>query len=156
MTNLFFLPFVGHDYSAGGIFGKRVMILGESHYCGEKCADCGVAGKAGDCAAFTTNVIKAYLNPNTERERWMSTYLKDTRPTGMSGNAYGSRSCSSTSCKWRWTRHDKRVRRNNIFRRKGLSMRCWTNTCPNISSYGARGFGAFCPVTGDGEKRRTS
>ena len=79
MTNLFFLPFVGHDYSAGGIFGKRVMILGESHYCGEKCADCGVAGKAGDCAAFTTNVIKAYLNPNTERERWMSTYLKFER-----------------------------------------------------------------------------
>ena len=79
MTNLFFLPFVGYDYSSGGIFGKRVMILGESHYCGEKCADCGVAGKAGDCAAFTTNVIKAYLNPNTERERWMSTYLKFER-----------------------------------------------------------------------------
>ena len=33
MTNLFFLPFVGHDYSAGGIFGKRVMVLFENHHC---------------------------------------------------------------------------------------------------------------------------
>lgn len=79
MTNLFFLPFVGHDYSSGGIFGKRVMVLGESHYCGEKCADCGKVGKAGDCAAFTTNVIKTYLDPDTEREPWMNTYLKFER-----------------------------------------------------------------------------
>lgn len=79
MTNLFFLPFVGRDYSTGGIFGKRVMVLGESHYCGEKCADRGVAGKAGDCAAFTTNVIKTYLDPDTEREPWMNTYLKFER-----------------------------------------------------------------------------
>ena len=79
MTNLFFLPFVGYDYSSGGIFGKRVMVLGESHYCGEKCADCGKVGKAGDCAAFTTNVIKTYLDPDTEREPWMNTYLKFER-----------------------------------------------------------------------------
>ena len=28
-------------YARGGIFGKRIMILGESHYCDECCSDCG-------------------------------------------------------------------------------------------------------------------
>ena len=32
-SNIFFQPFVGKDYANGGIFGKRIMILGESHYC---------------------------------------------------------------------------------------------------------------------------
>lgn len=79
MENVFFLPFVGRDYLSGGIFGRRVMVLGESHYCGEKCADCGVAGKAGDCAAFTSGVIERYLDPKAEREPWMNTYLKFER-----------------------------------------------------------------------------
>lgn len=34
-SNIFFQPFVGKDYANGGIFGKRIMILGESHYCDE-------------------------------------------------------------------------------------------------------------------------
>ena len=28
-------------YARGGILGKRIMILGESHYCDEGCSDCG-------------------------------------------------------------------------------------------------------------------
>ncbi|WP_293589314.1 hypothetical protein [Prevotella sp.] len=40
-SNIFFQPFVGKDYANGGIFGKRIMILGESHYCDEGCCDCG-------------------------------------------------------------------------------------------------------------------
>ena len=40
-SNIFFQPFVGMDYANGGIFGKRIMVLGESHYCDESCADCG-------------------------------------------------------------------------------------------------------------------
>ena len=35
-SNIFFQPFVGNDYANGGIFGKRIMILGESHYCDEE------------------------------------------------------------------------------------------------------------------------
>ena len=31
-NNIFFQPFVGKDYADGGIFGKRIMVLGESHY----------------------------------------------------------------------------------------------------------------------------
>lgn len=38
---LFFRPFVGSSYADGGLFGKRIMVLGESHYCDEGCADCG-------------------------------------------------------------------------------------------------------------------
>jgi len=34
-SNIFFQPFVGKDYANGGIFGKRIMILGESYYCDE-------------------------------------------------------------------------------------------------------------------------
>lgn len=41
MANNFFQPFVGKDYASGGIFGKRIMVLGESHYCDEGCADSG-------------------------------------------------------------------------------------------------------------------
>jgi len=31
MSKLFFRPWVGSAYATGGIFGKRVMVLGESH-----------------------------------------------------------------------------------------------------------------------------
>ena len=39
---VFFHPWVGSDYFSGGIFGKRIMVLGESHYCAEACEKCGV------------------------------------------------------------------------------------------------------------------
>ena len=62
MSNVFFKPFVGSAYSSGGIFGKRVMILGESHYCEEGCADCGNARARLECCAFTNGVVSDYLN----------------------------------------------------------------------------------------------
>ena len=43
MNSIFFRPWVGSAYTTGVIFGKRVMILGESHYCEEGCTDCGNA-----------------------------------------------------------------------------------------------------------------
>ncbi|MEE1290018.1 MAG: hypothetical protein UHW86_03180 [Spirochaetota bacterium] len=33
MVNVYFLPFVGSEYDSGGIFGKKILILGESHHC---------------------------------------------------------------------------------------------------------------------------
>ncbi len=51
--NIFFQPFVGMDYANGGIFGKRIMILGESHYCDESCADCGDCRLHRECMGFT-------------------------------------------------------------------------------------------------------
>lgn len=75
----FFLPWVGAQYfSGGGMFGRRIMVLGESHYCGVSCSECGV-NHYGKCNNFTTQVIRDYLDQNNKREGWMSTYLKFER-----------------------------------------------------------------------------
>ncbi len=74
----FFHPWVGPNYSTGGIFGKRIMVLGESHYCGENCADCGSDFNCG-CNQFTPMRVMDYLDRSNEREGWMSTYLKFER-----------------------------------------------------------------------------
>lgn len=76
---IFFQPFVGRDYYSGGIFGKRIMVLGESHYCEEGCRDCGSVASHGECTSFTNGVVDDYLNENLARERWMNTFLKFER-----------------------------------------------------------------------------
>lgn len=78
-NNIFFQPFVGKNYANGGIFGKRIMILGESHYCDEECADCGDCRLHGECMGFTQQVLDDYLNENKERQNWMRTFLKFER-----------------------------------------------------------------------------
>jgi hypothetical protein len=40
MTNVFFRPWVGENYKAKGFNGKRILVLGESCYCGT-CPGCG-------------------------------------------------------------------------------------------------------------------
>ena len=70
-NNIFFQPFVGKDYASGGIFGKRIMVLGESHYCDKGCSDCGISRAHPECADFTKRVIADYLDPRNEREGWM-------------------------------------------------------------------------------------
>lgn len=77
--NTFFQPHVGKNYTTGGIFGKRIMVLGESHYCDEKCKDCGLFAEHRSCTKFTNNVINDYLNEDKKRERWMNTFLKFER-----------------------------------------------------------------------------
>ena len=67
-NNIFFQPFVGKDYASGGIFGKRIMVLGESHYCDEECADCGDYRLHRECAGFTQGVLRDYLDEGTERQ----------------------------------------------------------------------------------------
>ena len=69
-SNIFFQPFVGKDYANGGIFGKRIMILGESHYCEEECVDCGDCRLHRECMDFTQHVLDDYLNENKERQNW--------------------------------------------------------------------------------------
>ena len=78
-SNIFFQPFVGKDYVNGGIFGKRIMILGESHYCDESCTDCGDCQLHRECMNFTQQVLDDYLNDNKERQNWMRTFLKFER-----------------------------------------------------------------------------
>ena len=60
-SNIFFQPFVGKDYVNGGIFGKRIMILGESHYCDESCTDCGDCQLHRECMNFTQQVLDEVL-----------------------------------------------------------------------------------------------
>lgn len=65
-----FLPYVGADYESGGIFSKRIMALGDSHYC-EKASDA--------VPSLTRDVIEYYLDPASENEGWMQTYRKFER-----------------------------------------------------------------------------
>ena len=76
---IFFRPFVGSAYAGGGMFGKRIMVLGENHYCDEGCADCGECLRHRECMDFTNGVVKQYLDDGTERQRWMQTFLKFER-----------------------------------------------------------------------------
>ncbi len=73
MSEIFFKPFVGKSYEKG-LFGKRVMILGESHY--------GEDGEGFTCD-MTQAVLKIYLeyrlNKNGKHQRWMNTFLKFER-----------------------------------------------------------------------------
>lgn len=77
--NIFFEPYVGNDYHNGGIFGKRIMVLGESHYCDENCTDCGKLSSHRKCANFTKNVVNDYLDQRKERKSWMNTLVKFER-----------------------------------------------------------------------------
>lgn len=70
MNTIKFLPFVGENYSKGGIFGKRIMVLGDSHYC---------ANESDAIPTLTQDVIKCYLDPLSENENWMQTYRKFER-----------------------------------------------------------------------------
>lgn len=54
------------------------MVLGDSHYCGEDCKECGANFNC-HCNEFTSDVVRAYLDQDNEREGWMSTYLKFER-----------------------------------------------------------------------------
>lgn len=53
MKNVFFKPWVGRNYETGGIFGKKILVLGEAHLC-DGCNDCGRVENAEECADFTS------------------------------------------------------------------------------------------------------
>lgn len=79
------LPFVGDQYSYGISFndngelvlgteakpGKKVLVLGESHYCDEDLSD-------EELSSFTREVLDCYLK-SEERYSWMRTFLKFER-----------------------------------------------------------------------------
>ena len=78
-NNIFFMPYIGKDYANGGLFGKRTMILGESHYCDGGCCDCGNCRLYKQCANFTQNVLCDFLDESKERQKWMRTFVKFER-----------------------------------------------------------------------------
>lgn len=81
-SSIWFQPWVGDDYWSGGIFGKKILVIGNSHYCGSRneCSSCGVDGccfdSDEDCSTFTTDVINEYLDQDGNWEAWMNTYDK--------------------------------------------------------------------------------
>lgn len=78
--NVKFRPWVGRQYENGGILGKRVLVLGASHYCGDfgsgDCTRCGSdKGPLGRCWYFTEDVINEMLYRYDSSEKWMQTFL---------------------------------------------------------------------------------
>lgn len=81
MSKSFFKPWVGPKYYQEGFNQKRLLILGESHYCDEElCVDCGKIENT-RCASFTIDTVKKYLDYKNGRgphESWMNTFTKFT------------------------------------------------------------------------------
>jgi len=77
--NIFFSPWVGKYY--GGkqcLFSKKILVLGDSHYCDE-CPECGKTKQNPDANCdFTKKIVEIYLGrsprqPGT-KDRWMGTF----------------------------------------------------------------------------------
>lgn len=81
MEHVFFKPWVGNDYQTGGIFPKKILVVGESHYCGnEDCkGKCGFRDfPEGGCQDFTYNTLNDYLSGNCT-DGWTRTFKKFER-----------------------------------------------------------------------------
>lgn len=68
-SHIHFLPWVGKRYYEG-IGGKKILVLGESHYC---------AKPEDDTPFVTRKVIENLLDPAAEHESYKNTYTKFER-----------------------------------------------------------------------------
>jgi hypothetical protein len=73
--SVFFFPWIGTDYNNGGIFKKKILILGESHYCEDPgvCSGCTPGVKDSECNLLTQKVIKGQF---TDGEKKHSIFTK--------------------------------------------------------------------------------
>lgn len=59
-------PWVGKDYANGGVFKKKVLILGESHYCFDaeegNCPGCNATNMKAECHSQTEDVIEEFIS----------------------------------------------------------------------------------------------
>lgn len=67
MAKINFLPWIGEHYYKTGFAGKRILVLGESHYCQN------VSDASED---ITRRVIMDLLDPTSEHEAYKNTYTK--------------------------------------------------------------------------------
>ena len=74
MRKVFFKPWIGTYYHYGGIFGKKILILGEAHICGG-CEKCGIEENSDECADFTTTQCMDVIMSG-KTERWTGTFRK--------------------------------------------------------------------------------
>lgn len=72
MKNVKFKPWVGKDYHDGNKFGKKILVIGESHYC----KDCEDVNES-DCSDFTKNLIQTLVDGKTAG--WTGTFRKFER-----------------------------------------------------------------------------
>ena len=147
-SNIFFQPFVGKDYANGGIFGKRIMILGESHYCDESCTDCGDCQLHRECMNFTQQVLDDYLNENKERQNWMRTFLKFERSlVGEETNQAMRLKIWNSVIFFNYLQAamggPREAGAAEQYHQARLSLRSSKSTNLSTSSYGARGFGTI-------------
>jgi len=85
MRNVFFKPYAGDEYHIG-YCGKKLLILGESHYCDQiynTTTDCGKEEECQqlpECQNFTIDVLERFLDSKEtgKKERWMRTFTRFT------------------------------------------------------------------------------
>ncbi len=74
MEKVFFKPWIGSNYETGGIFKKKILVLGEAHICGG-CGECGKSENAEECGDFTTSSCMDVILAG-ERAPWTATFRK--------------------------------------------------------------------------------
>lgn len=79
MKHVTFKPWIGENYQTGGIFAKKILVIGESFYCSEEEA----------VETLTDKVVSDYLairngEPRDNNGGWTNTYLKFER--SLKGN----------------------------------------------------------------------
>ena len=79
MEHVIFKPWEGENYQKGGIFGKKILVIGESFYCSEENIK-----KLPEGTSMTDKIVKDYLAIRKGEYRdnnggWTNTYLKFER-----------------------------------------------------------------------------
>lgn len=82
LSNVRFLPWVGKNYEKRLFFGKKILVLGESHNCGkEGCTreECESKEAFIECRNMTNNTMKVFFERPERHKPWMNTYTKFER-----------------------------------------------------------------------------
>lgn len=82
MPNINFKPWIGENYQSKGFRGKKILVLGESHYCdtplieGGKCYPlCNKQKMISSCNDFTKDVINDVIYKYDGKKRYMQTFV---------------------------------------------------------------------------------
>lgn len=76
MDTIFFKPWIGQFYGTNSsCFNKKILIVGDSHYCEKNCSDCGDKRYSEQCCNFTEETISDYLS-QTNSDSWTKTFTK--------------------------------------------------------------------------------
>lgn len=72
-----FFPWIGNEYNNGGIFNKKILLLGEAHYCWsiKDCEGC-LPGNRNDCNMMTINTIKDQMSENKKKHAIFTKLVK--------------------------------------------------------------------------------